>query len=115
FIPRATIRSNLTRTRTAGAFATTTSRSRSRSSRPSANEMARGASTYEVAAQRVVNAYGNTLPHEEFAKGATDIAVTFCKYADDFVDGDSTMPRTEALRAARLANPSLFRALQSAD
>jgi len=60
------------------------------------NEMARGCTTYEVAAQRVVNTYGTTLPHESFAKCATDIGVTFCKYADDFVDADSTMPRTEA-------------------
>jgi len=79
-----------------------------------ADEMARGCTTYEVAAQRVVNAYGTTLPHEFVRKGV-DVEMSFLEKADEYIDADSTMPRTEALRAARLdpANKRLFKMLQS--
>jgi len=80
-------------------------------------QMARGASTYEVAAQRVVNLYGNTLQHESFiTKGLADSAVVQSRFhdlTDQFVDADAHSPRCEALRKARLVNAKLFKAYQS--
>jgi hypothetical protein len=60
-----------------------------------------------VAAQRAINKFGNALPRQ-INKHASDVAAEFRKRADEFVDETSAMPRTEALRAARRADPALY-------
>jgi len=84
-----------------------------------AKEMTRGCNE-TVAGQRVLQAHGyRALDKRDdyIAKGlaaADEVQSQFYKAADDYVDAEAHSPRCEALRAARLANPGLFRALQAA-
>jgi hypothetical protein len=64
-----------------------------------------------VAQQRVVNAYGNTLPRTSIAK-AEVAGAALEEIADQAWQSDAGLSRTEALRKARLENPTLFRRMQ---
>ena len=72
-------------------------------------EMRKGCN-YQTAAQRVMNAHGNLLPHRITKTDAASFE--FEGVADDLWKNDASMSRTEALRAARRANPSLFKRMQ---
>ena len=74
-------------------------------------EIAKGCTTFEVAAQRTVNKFGHSLPRK-ISKYA-DAAAEFRKRADELVDETSAMPRTEALRALRLSDPAAYEKLQA--
>jgi hypothetical protein len=78
-------------------------------------EMRKGV-TREVAGQRIAQAHGfNAFNNDAGAinKRAWDLGAEFSKRAED-VYGNSVLSRTEALRATRLANPSLYRKMQRA-
>jgi hypothetical protein len=73
-------------------------------------EMRKGV-TREVAGQRVMQMYGNTLVRSDIQKSEIAGAV-FENVADDLWKNDPSMSRTEALRTARRTNPSLFKRMQ---
>jgi hypothetical protein len=74
-----------------------------------AAEMKKGV-TREVAGQRVMQMFGNTLPHRITKADAA--AFELEGLADDTWRSDGSLTRTEALRKTRLENPSLFRKMQ---
>ena len=67
--------------------------------------------TPEIAAVRVINAYGNNLPNEKFAKSA-DIDVRWEDAVTEIAKRDG-VDRCEALRRLRHEQPKLYRALQA--
>jgi hypothetical protein len=72
-----------------------------------ADQMAKGLSR-EIAEQRVMYAYGNTLPRSDITKGAGDTLVTRFMAKCDQVMLDENCDRTEAMRRVRKRNEGLF-------
>ena len=68
--------------------------------------------TPEIAAVRVINAYGSNLPHENFAKGADSIDARWEGAVTEIARRDG-VDRCEALRRLRHEQPKLYRALQA--
>jgi hypothetical protein len=79
-------------------------------------QLAKGCSTYEQAAQRVVQQYGfRALDHRDMTKReATSVLAedALMKRAEDIWQDDPSASRTDALRLARLASPQLYRRMQ---
>jgi hypothetical protein len=76
-----------------------------------ADQMAKGLSR-EIAEQRVMYAYGNTLPRSSFAKGAGDTPIVkFMDKVDQCMINED-VDRTEAMRRVRKRNEGLFDAFQ---
>jgi hypothetical protein len=73
-------------------------------------EMRKGV-TREVAGQRVMQMYGNLLPRTNIQK-AEVAGAALEDIADQAWQSDAGLSRTEALRKARLENPTLFRRMQ---
>jgi hypothetical protein len=68
--------------------------------------------TPEIAAVRVINAYGNNLPHEDFAKCADTINARWGDAVTEISKRDG-VDRCEALRRLRHEQPKLYRAFQA--
>jgi hypothetical protein len=75
-----------------------------------AREMAKGC-TEQVGQQRVMQMYGNTLLRTDIKKSEIAGAVLE-DAANEIWKADASMSRTEALRAARRANPTLYKRMQ---
>lgn len=67
--------------------------------------------TPEIAAVRVINAYGSNLPHQDFAKSA-DIDARWEDAVTEIAKRDG-VDRCEALRRLRHEQPKLYRTLQA--
>jgi hypothetical protein len=76
-----------------------------------ADQMAKGLSR-EIAEQRVMYAYGNTLPRSYIAKGAGDTLVTRFMEKCDQVMVEEGVDRTTAMQIVRKRHEGLFDAFQ---
>ena len=65
----------------------------------------------ELAGQRVMQLYGNSLPSERIAK-SLDVAREFCSAGQEVLDANPGLSRTEALRTLRKSSSELFDTLQ---
>jgi hypothetical protein len=72
-----------------------------------ADQMAKGLSR-EIAEQRVLYAFGNTLPRSDILKGAGDTLVTTFMAKVDACMINEDVDRTEAMRRVRKRSPSLY-------
>jgi hypothetical protein len=75
-----------------------------------ATEIAKGCSR-ELAEQRVMYQYGNTLPRSSIIKGADTVTTRFMKRCDDIMIRDDCS-RTEAMQKARQENEAEFEIFQ---
>jgi hypothetical protein len=74
-------------------------------------EIAKGFSSV-LAKQRVMYAYGNTLPCGHLDKGIETAATVFMKRVDEVIARDRCS-RTEAIEKARKENEAIFEAFQA--
>jgi hypothetical protein len=73
-------------------------------------EMAKGCNRV-TAGQRVLHAYGTSLPHRNISKAAV-AQHDFDERAQDIYQDDTSLTRCEAMRKARLDNPGLYKRMQ---
>ena len=77
-----------------------------------ANSAHPGWASRELAEQRVMYAYGNTLPRSDIAKGAGDTLVTSFMAKVDACMINEEVDRTEAMRRIRKRHQGLSDAFQ---
>jgi hypothetical protein len=77
-----------------------------------AKEMAKGCSR-ELAEQKVMYAFGRTLPRSDIAEGMVDTVTTrFMKRVDDIMIRDCLSDRSIAMQKARQEHPGEFEIFQ---